>query len=124
MSGSFGGPTIFLQAPPSPSGEAGLWGEFKLPEGKQAEIEEGPTSLSIYDCQFLGVLYREVSCPPRPPTDANGEMDPEARAAWKLAHEGWSAILQREDTRMTLCGGSPLPKFVTLVPIGPDYRID
>ena len=118
---SFGGPIILVQAPPSPGGQEGLWGEFEPPEGKR--LENGD-SFTIFECRFLGVLYREVSCPPRPPKDANGEMDPEARAAWKLANDEWKAILEREDTKMTLCGGTFFPKFVTLVPIDADYRID
>lgn len=113
---SIGGPHIFVQGPPSAKGQPGLWGKFQLPEGKR--VENGD-SFTVYECVFLE-LYREITLPRKPPRDALGRMDPEARAAWEVQIEQWGEDLQREDAETTFSGDS----FITLVPIDANYRID
>jgi len=101
VSVEIGGPTVFLQAPD------GVWGEFELPKGVRIENGDG---FNIFDCRFLGVLYREFECPKRPTKDETSE---EVLAAYRMAREIWLKDMEREDVRMTWGTG----KLVSLLPL-------
>lgn len=95
-----GGPTFFAQAP------SGLWGEFRLPPGKR--IENGD-SFSIYDCEFLGVLYKEINLPPRP-ADPNDEQQ---KSEWRAQRDQFMAMSESDKCRTTLASSG----FVFLYPL-------
>lgn len=104
--GSFGGPTFFLES------ADGLWGEFLLPEGKRIENND---SFNIKDCVFLGVFYRRIDPPTRPPQDAT----PEQIAEYRKKQIAYGETLEREDLKMTIAlgGEGGLPSFISLLPV-------
>lgn len=94
-----GGPTIFVQAP-----DSDVWGEFELPEGKR--VENGD-SFTIFECRFMGVLYKELPFP----EPLNGAWDSEE--ATEISKR-YRERIKQDDVRMTFV---PPMKFVTLVPM-------
>jgi hypothetical protein len=100
-----GGPTFFVQAP------SRLWGQFRTPDG--TDMVPGKT-MNIYECEFMGVLYRESL----PPPYALKKTD---LAAYKAGHATFMADMEREDSEMTLTTDERgQPTFVTLVPLNAD----
>lgn len=99
-----GGPTVWIQAP------SGLWGEFRLPEGKR--VENGD-SFTIWECEFIGPLHRQISYPKRPK-----DPTPEQLQAWETALEEWNSMLESNKLRVTFSvGGGLLPEIVNLWPL-------
>lgn len=96
-----GGPTIFVQAPNSD-----VWGEFELPEGKR--VENGDT-FTIFDCRFMGILYKELPFPKA--LGANGDAESEE---FKAISKSYRERIKQDDVRTTFV---PPMKFVTLVPL-------
>jgi len=94
-----GGPTIFVQAP-----DTDVWGEFELPEGKR--VENGDT-FTIFDCRFMGVLYKELPFPKALKGDAESEE-------FDSISKSYRERIKQGDVRMTFV---PPMKFVTLVPL-------
>ena len=96
-----GGPTIFVQAP-----DSDVWGEFELPEGKR--VENGD-SFTIFECRFMGVLYKELPFPKALKADADAESK-----EFEVASKRYRERIKQDDVRMTFV---PPMKFVTLVPM-------
>jgi hypothetical protein len=100
-----GGPTFFVRSPD------GIWGQFRTPDG--SDLVPG-RQVNIYECEFMGVLYRESL----PPPYALKKTD---LAAYKAAHAAFMADMEREDGEMTLATDEPGgPTFITLVPLNAD----